>query len=246
VVAFLTTAGTKWNGWSGSGGSVGGKEPLGGTSSFSFPMIIVDLQKFLTRGGDTGERFVGEPLRFELEANQFQGRARRFVQVEEGPLDPGREPDPEAPLGFKSEPEKTQAAANEGKFGFTFDNRAATGVHMVRVYPQKKDAPPEERWFAYNIDTRAESNLRRAQSEEMTYTPTQDKEKKGSVVMFNVAASHDLLRERQSDTSESPWLYVIILLVLIAEQALAVHLSFHLKGGDTPAVGRPAGQPAAA
>ncbi len=32
--------------------------------------------------------------------------------------------------------------------------------------------------------------------------------------------------------SEAPWLYLIILICLIVEQALAVHLSFHLKGNE--------------
>ena len=59
-----------------------------------------------------------------------------------------------------------------------------------------------------------------------------------------VGDADDKLVAKHNDFSESPWLFLIILLVLVAEQALAVHLSFHLKGNEAlpPAAVRP--QPA--
>jgi hypothetical protein len=42
------------------------------------------------------------------------------------------------------------------------------------------------------------------------------------------------LGQRQTDLSESPWFYLFFLAILIAEQALAVRLSFHLKGSEAP------------
>ena len=42
-----------------------------------------------------------------------------------------------------------------------------------------------------------------------------------------------VLVPKLNDLSESPWLFLILLLVLVAEQALAVHLSFHLRNTDT-------------
>ena len=43
---------------------------------------------------------------------------------------------------------------------------------------------------------------------------------------------------RTSDFSESPWLFLIFLFVLVVEQALAVHLSFHLKGNENEVLAR--------
>ena len=40
------------------------------------------------------------------------------------------------------------------------------------------------------------------------------------------------MSQRQTDLSESPWFYLVILAVLVLEQAMAVHLSFHLKGSE--------------
>ena len=41
-----------------------------------------------------------------------------------------------------------------------------------------------------------------------------------------------MLKERRADLSESPWLYLLLLLVLLAEQAMAVRLSYHLTGAE--------------
>jgi len=39
----------------------------------------------------------------------------------------------------------------------------------------------------------------------------------------------------RNDMSESPWFFLLFLGILVAEQALAVHLSFHIKGGEAEA-----------
>ena len=41
-----------------------------------------------------------------------------------------------------------------------------------------------------------------------------------------------MLAEKQNDLSESAWFYLLFLVILVVEQALAVHLSFHLKGNE--------------
>ena len=42
------------------------------------------------------------------------------------------------------------------------------------------------------------------------------------------------------DASESPWLYLFFLVILVVEQAMAVHLSFHLRGNEVLPERRPA------
>ena len=49
-------------------------------------------------------------------------------------------------------------------------------------------------------------------------------------------------RRRDYDWSQSPLLYLLFLAILIAEQALAVHLSFHLKGSESDVLKQVAGQ----
>ena len=59
------------------------------------------------------------------------------------------------------------------------------------------------------------------------------------VVFEGPGIAADSLVSRRSDLSESPWLFLFFIAVLITEQALAVHLSFHLPGSER-AMGRPA------
>jgi hypothetical protein len=66
-------------------------------------------------------------------------------------------------------------------------------------------------------------------------------------MLFSPGDPMDVFKNREPDASESPWLYLLFILILVVEQALAVHLSFHLKGGDMAAPSaRPAVAPAAA
>jgi len=204
-------------------------------------MLIVDLQKFLTRGGDPGNRIVGEPIRFELNPAQYKPEMKRFIQIDEGLADKGRAPG-EAPPGLLAEPVKTAQPDANGKLQFLFESGMNPGVHYFRLYPQanpgadpKSEARAtdyEERWFAFNVDTANESNLRRVASEELARNPVDASPTRGKIEFLNMEKAQKKLREQKSDLSESPWLYLIVMLVLIVEQALAVHLSFHLKGGE--------------
>jgi hypothetical protein len=54
------------------------------------------------------------------------------------------------------------------------------------------------------------------------------------------------LADRHSDLSESPWFYLVFLIILVVEQALAVHLSFHLKGQEGVPVRTPRAEATAA
>ena len=247
VVAFLTTAGTKWSGWPGDNPRGGIR--LGGVASFTFPVVIRDLQRFLTKGSGGSTRLVGENLRIELDPTRYSPESRRFLQIDEGEKDPGRPVVDGAEAGFQAEP-KRPAKQEEGKYVVSYDARKP-GVQIVKLFPEGKGALPEERWFAFNVDTTNESDLRRVGFDEVVRNPTEETKGRGKIIgPFKPAEKQDLLRERQRDLSESPWLYLLFLLVLIVEQALAVHLSFHVKGseGAQPAATKasPAAEPAAA
>ena len=47
--------------------------------------------------------------------------------------------------------------------------------------------------------------------------------------------SPPVVDQRQTDLSESPWFYLLFLVILVLEQAMAVHLSFPLKGSEAVA-----------
>src|SRR5262249_60210654 len=83
----------------------------------------------------------------------------------------------------------------------------------------------EQRAFVFNVDAR-ESDLRRAAKEDLEGIAS------GVQVRNPGSGWAAELANRQHDLSEWPWFYLIFLLILVAEQALAVHLSFHLKGSE--------------
>ena len=120
------------------------------------------------------------------------------------------------------------------------------GVFVYKFAEKRVDAGkpadgttrPDYRAISYNVDAMAEGNLARANSDDITqishahlHTATDD-------------SYEDQLRARRKDLSENPWLYFVMLLVLILEQAMAVRLSFHTRpaeaGGAAP-VGVPTG-----
>jgi hypothetical protein len=229
VVAFMTSAGTEWSGWS------GGLE--GGVASFTFPMVIADLQRYLTRGGDGGNRLVGQELSFTVDPAQFKPEVKIYTQHDEGAADKGRAQEGDAPVGYVAPSQKTPSN-NDNKVAHTF---TAPGAHFVKLTPQG-GREAEEHWFAVNIDTESESNLRRVTTDELVRNPTDAPPTRGKIGIGSMESLQDKLREKKSDASENAWLYIIFMLVLIAEQALAVHLSFHVKGGEsaTPGPAMPA------
>jgi len=103
---------------------------------------------------------------------------------------------------------------------------------------------PDFRALPVNVDALAEGNLARANSDDITQMAAK--------APLHVPSDPDdslktALLSRKRDLSENPWIYFVMLLVLIFEQAMAVRLSFHARAaeGTSPApVGM--GQPAMA
>src|SRR5262249_40591473 len=94
--------------------------------------------------------------------------------------------------------------------------------------------------------TGAEGEPRRATREDLERNPPNPPRERGKINLYTPKSLEYLtsLTQRQSDASESPWLFLIMLLVLVAEQALAVHLSFHLKGSEAQLPAAPTTPPA--
>src|SRR5262249_37188069 len=116
-----------------------------------------------------------------------------------------------------------------GRLAFSFDEARKPGLYLFRFERREEQGNPanapkmEERAFVFNVDAR-ESDLRRAAKEEL------EKIASGVQVRNPGSGWAAELANRQHDLSEWPWFYLIFLAILVAEQALAVHLSFHLKG----------------
>jgi hypothetical protein len=170
---------------------------------------------------------VGAPLELQLDGTRYDGRIHRFFQPEARENNPGNA----ASENVNAVDLKEQLVPEAGgRLTFFFDEARKPGLYLFDLERRDEagttagEAKRERRAFVFNVDAR-ESDLRRA--------PKEDLEKIASGVQLrNPGSNWNDLANRQSDLSEWPWFYLIILVILVVEQALAVHLSFHLKGTE--------------
>ncbi len=209
VVAFLTTAGRDWNTWAG-----------GSPASWTFPMVVLETQKFLTSLDDDAGLTVGSELPLSLDATRYEARVKPYTMKEEGAPTPGR--DEQLPTVNNRLEYTVRGDAKPGYQRFDLFLRPETGGALLT----------DPRAYVFNVDTLAEGDLRRTTRENVEKNPANASPERGKVTLRHPDSDFREFEMRQSDWSESPWLFLIILLVLIVEQALAVHLSFHVKGGE--------------
>ncbi len=219
VVTFFSTAGKKWNDWAG-----------GSPASITYPMIMIDLQKHLTAADAESNKIVGHDLTIERPAARYEPRLRVSLIEERGSANtqPGRVM---VQLPQKDLGEVVGAAAGE-RLSFVIDKTRTTkpGLYRLDLTPRSEaggETKTETVAFAFNVDTDGESDLRRASLDDLQKLGTVHGPESGSLAG---------LVDPHRDLSESAWLYLLFLVVLVIEQALAVHLSFHLKANEaTPA-----------
>jgi hypothetical protein len=238
VAAILTSAGTasKWNDWGG-----------GSSGSFSYVVFVMDLQRWLTGQGEDLNRQVGDGVKLQFEAGKYLPKAKRRFEPQ---------PDPDLEVKDRAAPPAEEAEQPLPMTGdtLTFDLRDARrpGVYFLEFYPSAREGPSagqaEMRAYAFNLDAERESNLRRAARDKLE-RPRSGKDHKGGTVTLRAPGdSYDTFKMHRPNASESPWLYLLFLVVLVIEQALALHLSFHLRDNEAAppaAVGRrPARAPA--
>jgi hypothetical protein len=196
-----------------------------------FPVYFLkSLEKHLTSVQTDADLVVGSPVDIYLDQTRYDTKMRRF-----------RRPDTDAAganaaakggnLIDLGDQQQVGTPVN-GRIHFRFADALEPGMYVLEFYPAAGVAggKPEQRAFAFNIDTAAESNLLRYRitREDLERTVANSK-------LYTLGADRfSDLAEQKADLSMKPWLYLAFLVVLVLEQALAVHLSFHLRGGPAP------------
>ncbi|MFL5241152.1 MAG: hypothetical protein ACJ8FY_03510, partial [Gemmataceae bacterium] len=227
VVAIMTTAGKSWNLWSG-----------GCMASFTYPMFISDMQKYLTAPSDSQSYKVGETVtELEFDANHYKAEAERvYTDGLEKKVSADQPIDGAAAAGGdKENVVKSLGVVDKNQITFPFTDAKKPGMYRFTFHPKGegvKDTDVDERAYVFNIDAVAESDLRRAAKDKLEKNASSKDAVQGKMLLIAPDSSLEVFRQRQSDLSESPWLYLVFLIMLIAEQALAVHLSFHLRGNE--------------
>jgi hypothetical protein len=216
-VVCLTTLGKRggWNNWAG-----------GADGSDTFPGFIDDLQRFLISVPQGNDLHVGDQLKITIDPTVYQDKVVVSMRNDKGPE--------LSPIG-----DKLPATAREaGRADYVFDQADAPGVYVVELTAQNT-GEKQQKAYAFNVDTSAESDLRRTSLDDLTLAVN------NPLFIWRSAGSSEFAPPAPpTDSSETPWLYLLFLLVLVAEQAMAVHLSFHAHAHGAP--GTPAPRPAVA
>jgi hypothetical protein len=235
ILACLTPAGTLsgWNDW-GAGSPV----------SWTYPILLRDLQRYLV--SESASRVVTPEanVRLEFDADAYEdGVVGKFQPQPDLATRKGDEmPKAQELTGLKLD----QDAKDSKLKVFTFRDARRPGVYTFEFTPLDKAKPVEVRSYAFNIDTTRESDLKRAPQEQLLPKRESKDPRAAQVTLLSPGDPISQFKEREPDASESPWLYLLFIILLVAEQAMAVHLSFHLKPGEQTPAPTPRLQPAAA
>lgn len=204
-------------------------------------MLMVEVQKYLASATADTNLTLGTPLELDLDATRYEAKMRRFFPVK---IELSQRGGP--PKALEVDSGEQTGEVNESKLLFRFDEARMPGVY--RFVLTRKDIDPndasksgkEEKTgtspgqetvaFAFNIDALAESDLKRASDDDLSVTAPNIRLHRPADGTYEA-----VLKDKKSDLSESTWLYLVILLVLVVEQAMAVRLSHHVHGGSEPA-----------
>jgi hypothetical protein len=215
VVAVMTTAGKEWNDWGG-----------GSDASLIYQPFIWETVNYLSSQGSDSNLTVGTRVQIDVDSSRFKGNenlklARYFSKLEHGkPTE----------VVLDSEQFGTQ---DRGVRSFVFDRTIEPGFYQANLLDNNADrkTPLASYGQVFNVDTLREGNLQRVSQEDME-RGVLHAAPPGTIIFEGPQGSGEQLINRQTDLSESPILFLIFLAVLVAEQALAVHLSFHLKSRE--------------
>ena len=203
-----------------------------GTGAPGWLAVVAEMQKYLAGGAADENRSAGTGLRIPLDPTVYQKKngemrpvPRIFLTADPTKIQAGGIPLDRKELGNQplvSTPSGPVLDFTEGK---------SPGVYLFTFTqfggPDGETEKPSYAAFAFNIDAQREGDLKRASSQSLN-------EIAPNVPIHSAEDSSwvNQLKQKRDDFSTRRWLYLFILLVLIAEQAMAVRLSFHTRPED--------------
>jgi hypothetical protein len=222
VAVVTTTAGERWTDWP------------SGPGRPSFVPVMTEMERYLSGGGADENRSAGQPITVSVDAARYKPTAGRAVLTFDPTAGGNRGPAAATTLTDLKE----QALVTEGgRHTLRFADTAKPGAYLVtltQVRGQSSGAEaaevPEYQAFAVNVDAKREGDLRRAARDDvLQQAPGAELHSAGDPAWL------DRLKNKQTDWTERGWIFLALLAVLVAEQALAVRLSYHTAAGTLEA-----------
>jgi hypothetical protein len=230
VIAVMTTAGKEWNDWAG-----------GSTATLIYQPFIWETQNWLSSPGSDGILTVGSPVSISMEAEPFKGKVLKVNRTYYKPV-PGK------PSETVSEGDKF-GAESKGTIHFDFDKNRDPGLYVSLLKADDDPKTIASYGHVFNVDAGFEGSLTRVDRDTIEKNLIGDKnsqqgQQTSQIIFDGPGVKAEDLVVRKTDVSESPWFFLLFMGLLVAEQALAVHLSFHVSGNENDAL-RQLGQPRA-
>lgn len=220
VLTFLTSAGRRWSNWPVSPAAPG------------YVVMHLLTHQYLQKPVDNVQiREVGGPVRFAWDISRFADSVEVFLPEPE----PGKEAtfdtflrlqatpvtadsDAASAEGSESSTADGQDAPREGQMAVTIPQADRPGIYRVRRFPV--DGASQDTWLALNVTT-SESDLAVADASRI-----EQQEGLGHVTVVDAATAGPL---SDSDSGrEMRWFLLgLLIVVLVLEQLLALHMSFH-------------------
>lgn len=240
VTVLTTTSGESWNDW-----------PNAQPGNVSFIAVMKELVNYLAGGGVDDTRTAGRPIEYKLDPDSYDLKVLRgFVthatrpgerpavggQNEPAPVTVNGQFDPLAVVMSKEkvkevvDGKEVEREVERKALTLTEANTARTGVYLFGLEQKrpKAGAPTETlssaeyRFAPVNLDVPNEGDLQRANSDKVIeYAPG------GELHGPDETDWLIKLQNKKTDLSSMGWLFLFLLIVLVAEQGLAVKLSYH-------------------
>lgn len=239
-VAVMTTdaGGThadkkQWNDWPSLKGSP------------AWVVIVGEMQKYLSGGGGGANRSVGDRFAAEFDFARYEPTVGVHLVTADAKVSDKRNltvilkelgkvtmnsPDPpkEAPADAPRPPFQLgyAGAAQPGAYLFTLA-RKKEPTAPAPGEPAAKPDPFGDVDFVgatFNVDALAEGDLRRANTDDLAQLTS-----KAPLHNAEDLSWIDELKQKPSDLSSRRWIYLLLLLLLVAEQAWAVRISYHTR-----------------
>ncbi|MFM7112433.1 MAG: hypothetical protein ACKO26_14940, partial [Planctomycetota bacterium] len=237
VTAFLTSAGPQLSKPPAPGEpNIGWNEWANGFLSATYPILIQDSLIDLLRAGGQGiEARPLLPVKIPLPRDRIDPEVAATFLAQTGPTK-GVPPKPESVVA-----RVVQEADESLPAELVLPARSLPGYYSASLYPKGRrmaeGALVEHKGIAVNVDT-TESDLRRAPS--AMITGGEEQQGKGIRLASpgeRFDSASDLAGRKPIDASETPWIFLAILLVLVGEQAMALRVSHLRKPDATPTGG---------
>jgi hypothetical protein len=224
VTVVTTTAGPEWNDWAtGLGGGF-------------YSIVATQMERYLSGGADDSVA-CGMPIAINVDAARYRNAVgRSFLTVDYASESKGANARPAVFVDRKTQVMDVDGTAMKlnytedeqpGIYLFTFTKvrPASAGVEAAEV--------PEFRAVAVNIDPR-EGDLRRAGRDDIL-------QQAPGASLHSVSDTRwlDELKNRRTDWTEAGWIFLVLMLVLMAEQWLSSKLSHNTQ--SNPATLAPSG-----